>query len=127
MNYIPEYKGYHTKVEYSVEDQVFYGKIEGIKGILEFIDIDAQQGVDFGNGIEKVILFNTGSSLMQYARVCFARTKAASLDCFPQEPECTTNRTPPILLTASALSRKYRALPFLFSSSKLLKEMKYGA
>ncbi len=42
-------------------------KIEGIKGILEFIDIDAQQGVDFGNGIEKVILFNTGSSLMQYA------------------------------------------------------------
>ena len=42
-------------------------KIEDIKGILEFIDIDAQQGVDFGSGIEKVILFNTGSSLMQYA------------------------------------------------------------
>ena len=42
-------------------------KIEEIKGILEFIDIDAQQGVDFGSGIEKVILFNTGSSLMQYA------------------------------------------------------------
>ncbi len=42
-------------------------KIEDIKGILEFIDIDAQQGVDLGEGIEKVILFNTGSSLMQYA------------------------------------------------------------
>lgn len=36
MNYIPEYKGYHTKVEYSVEDQVFYGKIEGIKDFVNF-------------------------------------------------------------------------------------------
>ena len=36
MNYIPEYKGYHTKVEYSVEDQVFYGKIEGIKDLVNF-------------------------------------------------------------------------------------------
>ncbi len=36
MNNILEYKGYYTKVEYSVEDQVLYGKIEGIKDLVNF-------------------------------------------------------------------------------------------
>ncbi len=31
-----EYKGYHTKVEYSAEDKVLYGKIEGIKDLVNF-------------------------------------------------------------------------------------------
>ena len=42
-------------------------KIEGIKGIIQFFDIDAQQGVDLGSGFRKVILFDTGSSLLQYS------------------------------------------------------------
>lgn len=33
---ILEYKGYYTKVEYSVEDNVLYGKIEGIKDLVNF-------------------------------------------------------------------------------------------
>lgn len=36
MKNILEYKGYLTKVEYSVEDQVLYGKIEGIKDLINF-------------------------------------------------------------------------------------------
>ena len=36
MNNILEYKGYYTKVEYSAEDQVLYGKIEGIKDLVNF-------------------------------------------------------------------------------------------
>lgn len=33
---ILEYKGYITKVEYSAEDQVLFGKIEGIKDLVNF-------------------------------------------------------------------------------------------
>ena len=33
---ILEYKGYYTKVEYSAEDKVLYGKIEGIKDLVNF-------------------------------------------------------------------------------------------
>ena len=36
MNNILEYKGYYTKIEYSAEDQVLYGKIEGIKDLVNF-------------------------------------------------------------------------------------------
>ncbi|MCI6729931.1 MAG: type II toxin-antitoxin system HicB family antitoxin [Candidatus Faecousia sp.] len=31
-----EYKGYLTRIEYSVEDRVLYGKIEGIKDLVNF-------------------------------------------------------------------------------------------
>lgn len=33
---ILEYKGYYTKVEYSAEDKVLFGKIEGIKDLINF-------------------------------------------------------------------------------------------
>ena len=33
---ILEYNGYYTKVEYSAEDKVLYGKIEGIKDLVNF-------------------------------------------------------------------------------------------
>ena len=33
---ILEYKGYYTKIEYSAEDKVLYGKIEGIKDLVNF-------------------------------------------------------------------------------------------
>lgn len=36
MNNILEYKGYYTKIEYSAEDQVLYGKIEGIRDLVNF-------------------------------------------------------------------------------------------
>ena len=36
MNNILEYKGYYTKIEYSAEDQVLFGKIEGIKDLVNF-------------------------------------------------------------------------------------------
>lgn len=31
-----QYKGYFSKIEYSVEDRVLYGKIEGIKDLVNF-------------------------------------------------------------------------------------------
>ena len=33
---ILEYKGYYTKVEYSAEDKVLFGKIEGISDLVNF-------------------------------------------------------------------------------------------
>ena len=36
MNNILEYKGYYTKVEYSAEDNVLYGKIEGIVDLVTY-------------------------------------------------------------------------------------------
>lgn len=36
MDNVLEYKGYYTKVEFSAEDQVLYGKIEGIKDLVNF-------------------------------------------------------------------------------------------
>ena len=36
MTNILEYKGYYTKVEYSVEDHILFGKIEGIKDLVNF-------------------------------------------------------------------------------------------
>lgn len=36
MNSIIEYKGYHTKVEYSAEDNILFGKIEGIDDLITF-------------------------------------------------------------------------------------------
>ena len=36
MKNILQYKGYFAKVEYSVEDRLLYGKIEGIKDLVNF-------------------------------------------------------------------------------------------
>ena len=36
MKNVLEYKGYLTRIEYSVEDKVLYGKIEGIKDLVNF-------------------------------------------------------------------------------------------
>ncbi len=36
MSNILEYKGYYAKIEYSAEDQVLYGKIEGINDLVNF-------------------------------------------------------------------------------------------
>ena len=36
MNNILEYKGYYTKVEYSAKDGVLFGRIEGIRDLVNF-------------------------------------------------------------------------------------------
>ena len=36
MKNILEYKGYYTQVEYDYEDQILYGKIEGIGDLVNF-------------------------------------------------------------------------------------------
>ncbi len=36
MNNVMEYNGYYTKIEYSVEDGVLYGKLEGINDLVTF-------------------------------------------------------------------------------------------
>ena len=36
MNNILEYKGYYTKVEYSADDQILYGKIEDIDDLVNY-------------------------------------------------------------------------------------------
>ncbi len=36
MKNVLEYKGYYTKVEYSAEDKVLHGKIEGINDLVTF-------------------------------------------------------------------------------------------
>lgn len=40
--------------------------VSGIKGLIQFCDIDAQQGVDFGTGFEKVLMFQMQQSKLQY-------------------------------------------------------------
>lgn len=40
--------------------------ISGIRGMIQFCDIDAQQGVDFGSGFEKVLMFKMSASKLQY-------------------------------------------------------------
>lgn len=45
MNNVLEYKGYYTKVEYSAEDNVLYGKIEGIRDLVNF-ECDTLDGVE---------------------------------------------------------------------------------
>jgi len=53
MKNILEYKGYSTKVEVSIEGQVLYGKIEGIKDLVNFecenaneVEVAFRQAVD---------------------------------------------------------------------------------
>jgi len=41
MNNVIEYKGYWTQVEFSADDQVLYGKIEGISDLVNFECKDA--------------------------------------------------------------------------------------
>ncbi len=36
MNNLLEYKGYFTRIEYSAEDNILYGKIEGIRDLVNF-------------------------------------------------------------------------------------------
>ena len=45
MKNILEYKGYYAKVEYSSEDKVLFGKIEGINDLVNF-ESDSTEGIE---------------------------------------------------------------------------------
>lgn len=53
-----------TKMEFYYHDST--KPVEKLQGMIEFIDIDAQQGVDFGAGFQDIILFQTGQTSMRY-------------------------------------------------------------
>ena len=36
MKNVLEYKGYHTKIDYDAENEILYGKIEGINDLVDF-------------------------------------------------------------------------------------------
>ncbi len=41
-------------------------EISDLHGVIQFCDIDAQQGVDFGKGFQKIVMFNASNSHLQY-------------------------------------------------------------
>ena len=41
-------------------------EISDLHGVIQFCDVDAQQGVDFGSGFQKIIMFKTSGSHLQY-------------------------------------------------------------
>lgn len=58
MQNILEYKGYVAKVEYSVEDQVLYGKIEGINDFVNFECEDVKKVQEaFQEAVDEYLLF----------------------------------------------------------------------
>lgn len=58
MNNILEYKGYYTKIEYSSEDRVLHGIIEGIGDLVTFQSTDATKiEEEFQNAIDDYLEF----------------------------------------------------------------------
>lgn len=54
---ILEYKGYFTKIHYSTEDEVLYGKIEEIPALVNFESVSAKDIVkEFHNAVDDYIL-----------------------------------------------------------------------
>lgn len=54
---ILEYKGYFTKIHYSAEDSILYGKIEKIPGLVSFESVSAKDIVqEFHNAMEDYIM-----------------------------------------------------------------------
>lgn len=54
---ILEYKGYFTKIHYSAEDKVLYGKIEGIPALVNFESASAKDIVqEFHNAVDDYVM-----------------------------------------------------------------------
>lgn len=55
---ILKYRNYTTNIEYSEEDKVFYGKIEGIKDLVNFESEDLN-GIEqaFHDAVDDYVLF----------------------------------------------------------------------
>ena len=58
MNNLLTYKGYHTKVEYSIEDRVLHGKIEGLSDLVTF-ECETLDGVEdaFHEAVDDYLAF----------------------------------------------------------------------
>ena len=56
MNNVLKYKGYYAVVQYSAEDEVLYGKIEGIDDLVSF-ESDSICGIknEFENAVDDYI------------------------------------------------------------------------
>ena len=53
MNNIMEYKGYVGSVEFSMEDKLFYGKVQGIQALISFEGQSADELIqDFQNAVD---------------------------------------------------------------------------
>ena len=53
MNNTIEYKGYIGSVEFSAEDSIFHGKVQGIRALISYEGTNAQELVnDFHNAID---------------------------------------------------------------------------
>ena len=58
MRHVLEYKGYYTKVEYSIEDKLLHGKIEGINDLVNFECSSADQVEEkFHEAVDDYLLF----------------------------------------------------------------------
>lgn len=54
---ILEYKGYFTKIHFSAEDSVLYGRIEEIPGLVSFESVSAKDIVqEFHNTVDDYIM-----------------------------------------------------------------------
>ena len=57
-NNILEYKGYYAKIEYSAEDRVLFGKIEGIRDLVNFESESSQRiEEEFHRAVEDYLAF----------------------------------------------------------------------
>ena len=61
MDNILEYKGYHTHIEIGIADGIFYGKIEGIRDLVNFMS-DISEGIpgiirEFHSAVEDYLEF----------------------------------------------------------------------
>lgn len=58
MSNILEYKGYCTRIEYSAEDQVLHGKIEGIADVVDFDAVSADEiEEEFHTAVDNYLAF----------------------------------------------------------------------
>ena len=53
MSSVLEYKGYVGSIEFSVDDEIFYGKVQGIRSLISYEGVDAKELIkDFKDAID---------------------------------------------------------------------------
>lgn len=58
MNNVMKYKGFVGSVEYSDDDKVFFGKVEGIRGLVNYEATSVEElNNEFHSAVEDYILF----------------------------------------------------------------------
>lgn len=58
MSKLLEYKGYHAKIEYDPEDKILFGKIEGIKDLVNFESNSLSEiETEFHKAVDDYLLF----------------------------------------------------------------------